>query len=136
MFAKTTSKDLGTALGVTLVGGALLLFALRAHWVPADLNPGIEGCLTATIVGFLMALLHRMPYGQALALSALPTAAQYVVCVYAAGGGVGLAITGIQLVVMGLLGLMLAAREPRPAQAASEASHVHTHSHTHAVSPS
>jgi hypothetical protein len=134
MLAKTTSKDLGTALGVTLAGGALLLFALRAHWVPADLNPGIEGCLTATIVGFLMALLHRMPYGQALALSALPTAAQYVVCAYAAGAGVGLGITGMQLVVMGLFGVALATREPRPMQAASDASHVHTHAH--AVSPS
>jgi hypothetical protein len=134
MFAKTTSKDLGTALGITLAGGALLLLALRAHWVPADMNPGIEGCLTATIVGFLMALLHRMPYGQALALSALPTAAQYVVCAYAAGPGVGLAITGLQLVVMGLLGLALTARETLPVQAASEASGVHTHAH--AVSPS
>jgi hypothetical protein len=108
-----TSKVLGTALGVSVAGGALLLLALRARWVPGDLNPGIEGCLTASILGFVMALLHPMSYARALGLSVLPTAALYVLCVYAGGVATGLGMAGIQLLVMGFTGVAFGLRDER-----------------------
>jgi hypothetical protein len=122
MLAKTTSKDLGTAVAISLAGIALVLLGMRAHWNPQDLNPGVEGCLTATVVGFGMALLHPVPYARALAICALPTAAQYFICAYAAVAATGLGITGIQLVLMGFVGIAFALREPREAAAPSRAS--------------
>lgn len=117
MFAKTTSRDLGLALIVTLGGGAVLLSALRASWNPQDLSLGVESCLTTTVVGFLLALLHPLPYGRVLALCAPLVAVEYWSCTYAAGSAVGRGIVGTQLVIMGFVGLALTLRERRPAAA-------------------
>jgi hypothetical protein len=116
MLARTTSKDLGSALGITIAGVIAIFFALRGRWSPQDLNPGIEGCLTTTIVGFAMALLHGMPFGKAIGLSTVTTAAQYAICAYAAGPATAIGITGLQLLVMGFVGMALALRGPHAAR--------------------
>lgn len=113
MFEQTTSKDLGAAVVVTLAGGVALSLALRAHWVPQDLSPGVEGGLTASFSSFLMALLHPLPYRRALALLAPLIAALFLGCASAAGPAVGLGMAGLQLVLMGIVGLALAARARR-----------------------
>ncbi len=132
--AKATSKDLGSAVLVTAVGAAALLFALRAHWSPQDLDPGVEGCLTVTIVAFLMALLHPLPYRQAVALCAPLAVAQILTVRYAAGWATGFGMAGIQLVVMGAAGIALSLREPAPAAAGPSPSPLATGRSAHAHS--
>lgn len=109
---KTTSRDLIWALVVAGAGAAAMFFALRAHWKPGDLDPGIEGCMTAGIVGFGMAMLHPLPYRWALGLCAPVLAAECLVMRYAGGTATAVGLVGIQLVIMGLAGLATALREP------------------------
>jgi hypothetical protein len=109
----TTSKDLRWALAMTAAGVLAIFFALRRHWVPGDLEPGIEGCLTVTILGFVMALLHGLPYRLSLAISAPTVVALYLGCAYAAGPAIGAGMTGVQLAIMGLVGVVLSLGEPR-----------------------
>jgi hypothetical protein len=113
MRATTSTHDVRWAAAMTAGGMATMLFALRAHWVPGDLDPGIEGCLTVTLVGFVMALLHGLPYRQALALCAVPVMAQYLLCAHAAGPAISAGITGMTLAIMGLVGLVTALGQPR-----------------------
>jgi hypothetical protein len=112
---KTTTRDLRWALGVTAAGAAAMLFAFRAHWSPPDLDPGIEGCLTAGMAGFVMAMLHPLPYGRALALCAPVVVAEYFTLRHTAGTAIGAGLVGVQLVFMGFVGLALALHEPSPA---------------------
>jgi hypothetical protein len=115
MLAKTTSKDLGPALAVTAVGAAVIFFALHARWSPQDLDPGVEGCLTVGIVGFVMAMLHPLPYRQAVALCVPAVAAGFFTVRYAASTAIGAGMAGIQLLIMGIAGVALALREPSEA---------------------
>jgi hypothetical protein len=121
MRATTTSSDFSWALTVTAVGAATILLALRARWAPGDLDPGIEGCLTGTVLGFVMALLHGLPYRGALALAAPTLMAQYFICAHVEGQAVGAGITGIQLVTMGIVGLALTRGEQQRAEEAAPA---------------
>jgi hypothetical protein len=118
MRAKTTPNDLFLSLAVTAVGGVALFLALRARWNPGDMNPGIEGCLTAGAVGFIFALLQPVPYRKALTMTSPVVVVQYLSCVFAGGPAVG--VVALQLLIMGFLGLVLVAREARPATAAGE----------------
>lgn len=119
MFAKATSRDLVLALVVTVAGGAALLSALLASWSPGDMNLDIEAGLATAVVGFLLALIHPVPYRQVLALYAPLIAGEYWTCRYGADAVVARGVVGTQLVIMGFVGLALALREPRPAAAPS-----------------
>jgi hypothetical protein len=110
MFAKTTSRDLVLALVLTVSGGAALLAAVHARWNPGDMLPGIEGCVTAGVVGTLLALLQRIEYRTVVAMSAPVVVIEYLACV--ASGGPAAAVAGMHLAAMGLLGLGLSFREP------------------------
>jgi hypothetical protein len=113
MLTKTTPKDMSLALAATVAGGVALLVAQRAHWRPGDMSPGIEGCLTATTLAFILVLLHPLRYAHACALSVPFIVAEYVACAYSEGPGVGLAVVGMHLVFMGFVGVALARREPQ-----------------------
>ncbi len=110
--AKVTSKELRWALTVTGAGVVAITFALRAHWNPQDLDPGTEGCLTVVIVAFLMALLHPLSYGRALALCVPLVLPEFLLVQYAAGSATGAGMAGMHLVTMGFIGVVLALREP------------------------
>ena len=105
MALKMTSRDMILALTLTLVGVAAVVFAIAHRWNPQELMPGIEGCLTAGVVGFIMALLHPVSYGNAVVIVAPIVAVEYVAT--AAAGGPAVGVVGIQLAFMGLLGLVL-----------------------------
>ena len=100
---KMTSRDMALSLALAAAGVAAVIFAIAHRWNPQELNPGIEGCLTAGVVGFVMALLHPLPYGSAVALTAPIVAVEYTSSVVAGGPAVG--VVGVQLAVMGMIGL-------------------------------
>ena len=112
MAGKTTSKDVRAAVAVTAAGAVAIAYALRSHWNPQDLDPGVEGCLTVVVVGFVMAMLHPLTYRQALKLCAPMVVAEYLTLRYASGSATALGMAGIELVIMGFAGVALALREP------------------------
>jgi hypothetical protein len=118
MRARTGSTDLEWALATIGAGGAALLWAWCAHWSASDLSPGVEGCLTATVAGFVMARLQGLSYARALALIAPVTVTMYVVLAATAGPTLGAGITGLALVTIGLVGLAGAVGDPRAPQQA------------------
>jgi hypothetical protein len=111
MASTSSSNDSGLAIGVTLAGIAVLLVAVYARYDVNDLSPGIHGCLTATMAGFVAALLHRLPYRFALALSTPTTLAQWVVCSQAGGRALGLGMTAFTLLFFGAAGVLLRVSE-------------------------
>ncbi len=119
MSAKTSSKDLVVALSASALGAAALALAMHAGWSPGDMLPGIEGCLTAGVVGTVLALLHPMEYWRAVAWSAPIMVVEYASCAFA--GGPALGVVGLHLVLAGLLGIVLALRAQPAAAGATEA---------------
>ncbi|WP_437691482.1 hypothetical protein [Sorangium sp. So ce176] len=112
-----SSGNLPIAL-VLLVGGALL-WLRAAQRTPSALAllPGADGCLTAGIVGVLLALLHGIPYRTALLSAALPIALVQLLASELAGFSF-LPVLGIELTAFGLFGLPLS-RLPRRRRAAT-----------------
>lgn len=108
MRAKASSKDLYLGLGATLLGGLLLYLAMQARWSPGDMLPGVEGCLTAGLVGTVLLLLHPMPYARAVLISAPVLSIEYWACAVSGGPAVGL--VGLQLMIVGFVGLILGTR--------------------------
>ncbi|MFT3773519.1 MAG: hypothetical protein QM820_49720 [Minicystis sp.] len=111
MRPKATTMDLYLALAATLLGGLFFYLALRARWNPHDVNPGIDGCLTAGVVGTILAILAPMEYWRALLLTAPVMALEYWAC--AAVGGSALGIVGLHLIIVGFIGLGLGVRAQR-----------------------
>jgi hypothetical protein len=112
MITNTTAKDQRLAIALTLAGGVSLFAAHRAQWHAQDLAPGIEGCLTASVVGSIMLLLHPLPYAWAAVLSVPLVVSEYLACAYAESYAVGLGMVGLHLVIFGFLGIALALRAP------------------------
>jgi hypothetical protein len=102
---KMTSREMVLALVLTIVGAGLMAVAIAHRWNPQDMNPGIEGCLTAGVLGFLLCLLHPMSYATAASVTAPLVAVEYAATAVAGGPAVG--VVGIQLVIMGMIGLSL-----------------------------
>lgn len=119
MRAKVSSNDLYLGLGATLLGGLLLYLAMRAHWNPGDMLPGVEGCLTAGLVGTVLLLLHPMPYARAVLISAPILSIEYWACAVTGGPAVG--IVGLQLLIVGFAGLVLGSRGSAAVAAKAEA---------------
>lgn len=108
MRAKASPNDLYVGLGATLLGGFLLFLALRARWSPSDMLPGVEGALTAGVLGTILLLLHPIPYARAILYSAPILAIEYWSS--AATGGPAVGLVGLQLVIVGFIGLALGSR--------------------------
>lgn len=104
-------KDLFAALVATLLGGLLLFLTLRARWDPQDMNPGVEGCLTAGVIGTILLLLARIPFSQALVLASPVLAVEY--WAVSAAGGPAVGVVAIHLITVGFIGLALNTRNPR-----------------------
>lgn len=118
MSAKASSKDRFVALGATLLGGLFLFLAMRARWSPGDMLPGVEGTLTAGVLGTILLLLHPVPYARALLYSAPVLAVEYEAC--AVWGGPAVGVVGLQLLIVGFIGLVLSTRGPTAAEAPRE----------------
>ncbi|WP_437601757.1 hypothetical protein [Sorangium sp. So ce590] len=107
-------------IALLLLGSGALLWIRAALRDPGalELLPGAEGCLTAGIVGVLLALLHGVPYRTALLSIAAPLVLVQVLASELAGSSF-LPVLGIELTALGLFGLPLS-RLPRrdPAAAA------------------
>lgn len=120
MRAKASSKDVVVALGSTLLGGVLLFLAMRARWSPMDMLPGVEGTLTAGVVATVLLLLQPIPFARAMLYSAPILAIEY--WAMASTGAPAVGILGVQLLIVGFIGLALATRAPsRAAEASREA---------------
>ncbi|WP_437579390.1 hypothetical protein [Sorangium sp. So ce887] len=106
-------------IALLLLGSGALLW-IRAALRDSDalvLLPGAEGCLTAGIVGVLLALLHGIPYRTALLSIAAPLVLVQVLASELAGSSF-LPVVGIELTALGLFGLPLS-RLPRRRAAAT-----------------
>ncbi|WP_437877704.1 hypothetical protein [Sorangium sp. So ce513] len=119
-----SSGNLPIAL-VLLVGGALL-WLRAAQRTPSALAmlPGVDGCLTAGVVGVLLALLHGIPYRTALVSVAVPVVLIQLAVSKIAGFSF-LPVLGIELTAFGLFGLPLS-RLPRRRAASAPAHAPHT----------
>lgn len=122
MLAKITANDSRLATAVTLAGGVALVIAHRAHWQAQDLSPGIEGCLTTSVLGSIVLLLHPLPYASAVWLSVPLLVGEYLACAFGDSSAVGLGMVGVHLVIVGFLGIALSLREPRPSARPAHAS--------------
>jgi hypothetical protein len=99
------------------IGGALAVgIATRAQPNALALLPGMDGCLTAGVVAFGLALLHGLSYQAALGILA-PIAVIQAIGAASTGASVP-AVLGVEAVVVGLVGCLLRARAP------SHAAHV------------
>ena len=122
MLEKTTVKDSRLAIAVTLAGGVALIVAHRAHWQAQDMSPGIEGCLTTSVLGSIVLLLHPLRYASAVVLSVPLLVGEYLACAFTESSAVGLGMVGVHLVIVGFLGIALTLREPRPSARPARAS--------------
>ncbi len=106
-------------IALLLVGSGALLWVRAALREPGALVllPGAEGCLTAGIIGVLLALLHGIPYRTALLSVAAPLVLVQVLASELAGSSF-LPVVGIELTALGLFGLPLS-RLPRRRPAAA-----------------
>jgi hypothetical protein len=110
MQAKASPKDLYLGVVTTLLGGVLLYLAMRDRWSPSDMLPGIEGTLTTGVLGTIVLLLHPLPYARALLYSMPVLAIEYWACSTAGGPAKG--IVGLQLIIVGFIGLVVGSRSP------------------------
>ncbi|WP_437592096.1 hypothetical protein [Sorangium sp. So ce1000] len=116
----TTRSTANLPIAMVLLGTGSLLWIRAALRAPGalDMTPTVDGCLTVGIVGVLLALLHGVAYPTALLSVAVPIALVQLL-VSGISGSALLPVLGIELTVLGLLGLPLS-RLPRrrPAETA------------------
>lgn len=96
----------GVALAV--VGGGALFAALLRDKNALTMTPGVEGSLTAAVVGVALALSEGVAY-TTVVMTAVPIfLMQYFACRNA--GEPSLALLGLEGVIVGLVGLIAPAR--------------------------
>lgn len=110
---KSSSLDLFLAMLLTLAGGILVMTALVNHWNPNEMNPGVEGMLTAVALCPVFGLLHGLSYVDTVKLS-VPVLGIELFVSRAANAPV-LAVMGISLLVVGFLGFIASLRAPAEA---------------------
>jgi len=95
-------------LALLLVGSGLALWVGATWRNPNALSmlPGADGCLTAGIVGILLALLHGVPYRTAVFLLAVPIAMVQLLATHLIGVPFYAAL-GLEMTVIGMFGLAL-----------------------------
>lgn len=114
---RSIPSDRVLALALTVIGGAGLLVAVSRNWNAQEMNPGIEGALTAGILAPILALANGLGYRRSVALSAPIVVIQYSACLVA--GGPALAVASLTLCCAGFLGFLVALFEPEPRRAPS-----------------
>lgn len=110
-----SAMNLGMAVALLVGGSILWIGALLRNPMALSMLPGFDGCLTAGVVGILLALLHGIPYRTALLYLAVPIIALQLM-VSAAMRVSFFPMLGIELCALGLFGLPFS-RMPRPAAA-------------------
>src|SRR4051794_18482328 len=110
---KSSSHGLLLAVLLTAAGAALVMTALRDHWNPNEMNPGLEGSLTAVALCPIFGLLHGLSYTDTVKLC-VPVLGIELFVSRAVNAPV-LAVMGISLSVLGVLGLLASLRAPAEA---------------------
>ncbi len=104
-------------VGLLAAGAVMLALAVRRDPHALQMLPGLDGCLTAGIVGLLLALLEGLPFRRSLAILAPVVALQVIAC--RAASTSPLPVLGIELLAYGALGALITGRSRQQAQAAS-----------------
>jgi hypothetical protein len=86
-------------------GGACVIVALLQRWNMQGMNPGVEGSLTAIVVGLALALFEGLSFETVLKHS-VPIFAIECVALKVVDAQV-FAVLGIELLLFGFLGLIL-----------------------------
>jgi hypothetical protein len=102
----------------TVAGALSLVIAPLRDKSAFVMSPGLEGCLTAGVVGLALAILGGVGYRATAALALPIFLAQYLGC--RGSGEPALATLGIEALMLGLLGIVMAPREAKaiPSEAA------------------
>lgn len=96
-----------------VVGAVALIIAPMRDKSAFVMSPGLEGCLTAGVVGLALAILGGVGYRTTVALALPIFLAQYLGC--RGSGEPVLATLGLEALLLGLLGIVMAPREaPAP----------------------
>ena len=130
-------RDSGLAPALLIAGIAAIFFATLHAGSAPDMNPGVEGAVTAGVFAPILALLHGLSFSEMLKTVA-PIWLMQIIATFAVNGGVASGIgigigveigieIGIELCVTGAAGILmnlLASRTPvafAPAPQPSEA---------------
>jgi hypothetical protein len=100
----------------TVAGAFALVIATLRDKGAFVMSPGLEGCLTAGVVGLALAILGGVGYRTTVALALPIFLAQYLGC--RGSGEPVLATLGLEALMLGLLGIVMAPREARAVKAA------------------
>jgi hypothetical protein len=101
-----TARDRWLAAAMMAAGGAVIGLALFQRWDPRQMNPGIEGALTAGFFGPALALLGGLRFSSTLQLAVPIWIIQLFAC--AAVSGPVVAVLGLEMVALGGFGVLLA----------------------------
>jgi len=107
-------SDRHIALLLACVGGISLVVASLASAHPFNMSPSMQGVLTCGVLGFVLAILHPLPYRQALRVM-LPIVAVQLAAFAAHGINIAAAM-GIEALVYGVVGLIVT----RPLEASED----------------
>lgn len=99
-----------TMIGVAFAcaGTLSILYAILREKSAFTMSPGVEGSLTAFVVGIALALSEGVAFGSAVVVALPLFVLQYVGCRYV--GEPALGILGLEAVLIGLYGLLAPAR--------------------------
>ena len=115
MASPRASHDLPLALVLLAAGVSAIAFAASRSPAAFHFLPSMDGCVTAGCVGFCLALIAGTPFRQALFLL-LPIASAQAVGARVHDASF-FAVFGIEALVVGLIGTVLALRAHPPAPA-------------------
>jgi hypothetical protein len=100
-------SDIALAGAVTLCGAIGMVYGVVTQRQPFAMLPGMDGALTAGLLGFGFALLHGLRYRDVLRMLIPVLGIQVGGCLV--HGESVVAIIGLELTVVGMVGLALAA---------------------------
>jgi hypothetical protein len=126
-----STANLWLSLALLVSGSALAIGAVMRNPNALAMLPGVDGCLTAGVVGVLLALLEGIPYRATVLFLAAPIAAVQLAATKAIGVNF-FPMLGLEMAAVGLFGLPLSrlpALAPRraapPREAHAPAGHAH-----------
>ena len=117
-------SDAHVALALVVMGvtGIVVGFATVAH--PFDISPSLDGTLTAVQLGFVLALLHGLPFRRVLAIMAPVVGVLFIAAMRQHESAV--ALVGVSSLFYGLAGLGLSLVTRTRANAANIAQLLHS----------
>ena len=110
------------------IGFAALMMAQLRNANPWGMSPGMDGVMCMGILGFAVMMLHRIEY-RATLTHLLPVFGIQLGCALLNGTS-GFTLVGVQAVLFGVVGLLVA--KPAPRRPPSRRRHVHRHHSDHA----